>query len=126
MFPGLPRQQPDGQCRRVAERLGKMPHQRREDVEDLRASGERAMPSSEVVRDALGVAALVERGFGEAERERLRLPGAVTRGDGRHQARIDAAAQEQTEWHVTAEPECYRGREQSFQSIDGLGEAPGE
>src|SRR5256885_4375362 len=41
----LPREQPDRQCGRIAERLRKMPNQLREDVEHHRTSGERAMPS---------------------------------------------------------------------------------
>src|ERR1041385_2250141 len=86
-----------------------MPHQRRESVEHLRASGERAVLSTEVLRDALGVAALIEGGFGEAERERQGVPPTVPSSNRRYQARIDAAAQEQTEWHIHSEAQQRTG-----------------
>src|SRR2546426_3743831 len=37
VFAGFPRQHPHGQCRIISERLSKMPHQRRENVEHLRS-----------------------------------------------------------------------------------------
>src|SRR5437867_11546694 len=101
-----------------------MTNQRRENVEHLRASGERAVLSPEVLRDALGIAALIEGSFGEAERERRDVPAAVASGDGRYQARIDATAQKQAEWHVAAQAQSDRGGQQVFEPIDGLGDAP--
>ena len=44
----------------------------------------------------------IEGGLRETDRERQGLPLTVASGDGRHQARIDAAAQERPEGHVTA------------------------
>src|SRR5207244_2785437 len=113
-------------CRVITERLSKMPNERWENVEHLRASGEGAVPGPEVLRDAFGVATLIEGGFGEADRERRDVPATVASSDRRYQARIDATAQEQTEWHVAAQPHGDRGCQQIFQLIDGLGEAPRE
>ena len=57
---------------------------------------------TEVLRDSFGIAAFIEGGLRETDRERQGLPLTVASGDGRHQARIDAAAQERPEGHVTA------------------------
>ena len=94
VLPRLLRQHPDGERRGIAKRLRRMPHQGGEEVDQLRASGEGVMPGPEVFGNALRVPALVERGLGEAERERRGLAGALAGRDRRHQARIDAAAQE--------------------------------
>src|SRR5207244_5343572 len=98
------------------------PHHRRESAEHLWGSGERAVLSAEVLADALGVAGLIKGGFGEAGRDRKGIPATLASSDRRNQAGIDAAAQEQAEWHVASQPQCDRRGQQLFELIDRLGE----
>ena len=117
MFPRFPREHPDGQRGGVAERLREMPDQLGKHVQHLRTAGERVVAQAEVSRDGLGIAALVKGAFGEAQRERRDFAGTLPGGDGPHQARIDAAAQEQAEGHVAAQPQGDGGGQQLFQLI---------
>ncbi len=77
-----------------------MVRQLRQEVEQVGVRPEGVVSRAEALRDGVGMGALVEAALAEADREGLDRAVALARSRGRHEARVDPAAQVDAQWHV--------------------------